>query len=134
MTSMTQSTLFIWLPTFIYMPQNLDQLIIESLENKKYDDAFRFSFLLHRGPNDIEIGFDKNWNEIYHKKKENLYCSSCRSPLSIDKAFSTTCNHFFCTVCSTYILEKRGSITLQCPECQQYIEDSNSEIIFFRPI
>ena len=92
------------------MGKNLNQLIMESLEEKKYDDAFRYSFLLHRGPNDVENGMDKNWSDIYNKKRENLYSSSCRSFLSIDKAFSATCNHFFCTVCSTYILEKRAKM------------------------
>ena len=112
----------------------MNQLIVESLQEKKYDEAFRYSFLLRRGPNDIEKLMDENWSDIYHKKKGNLYCSSCRSSLSIDTAFSATCNHFFCTVCSTYILEKRGQDILQCPECNQDIEDSKSEIIFFRPI
>ena len=78
MTSMTQSTLFLWIPTFIYIGQNLDQLILDSLQQQNYDDAFRFSFLMNRGPNDIEKGFDKKWIDIYQEKKENLYCSSCR--------------------------------------------------------
>ena len=134
MSSMTQSTIFLWIPSFIYIGKNLNQLIIDSLELKKYDDAFRYSFLLHRGPNDVEKGMDKNWSVIYHKKMEKLYCSSCRSSLSRDKAFSATCNHFFCTVCSTYLLEKRGQDILKCPECNQDIEDSNTEIIFFRPL
>ena len=66
----------------------------------------------------------------FMKKQEKLYCSSCRSFLSIDKAFSATCNHFFCSVCSTYILEKRGKDILKCPQCNHDIEDSNTEIIF----
>ena len=103
---------------------------MDSLEEKKYDDAFRYSFLLHRDPNDIEKGLDKNWSDIYNQKKENLYCSSCSSSLSIDKAFSMTSNHFFCTVCSMYILEKRGKEILQCPQCTQYIEDPKTDIIF----
>ena len=89
MNSMKQSS-FLWIPTFIYLGKNLNQLLIDSLENKKFDDAFRYSFLLNR-----EKDIDKNWSVIYYKKKENLYCSSCRSPLLIDKAFSATCNHFF---------------------------------------
>ena len=123
-------TFFLWIPSFIYIGKNLNQLIIDSLEEKKYDNAFSYSFLLHRGPNDLEKGMDKNWSVIYHKKMENLYCSSCRSSLSIDKAFSTTCNHFFCTICSTYMLEKRGKDILKCSECDQDIEESNTEIIF----
>ena len=91
-------------------------------------------FLLHRGPNDVENGMDKNWSKIYDKKRENLYCSSCRSSLSIDKAFSATCNHLFSTVCSTYILEKKSKDILKCPECNKDIEDSNTEIILFRPL
>ena len=80
----------------------------ESLQEKKYNEAFRYSFLLCRGRNDIEKLMDKNCSDIYHKKKGNLYCSSCRSSLPINAAFSAICNHFFCTVCSTYILEKQG--------------------------
>ena len=110
MTSMTQSTIFLWIPSFIYIGKNLNQLIMEALQEKDYDDAFRYSFLLHRGPNDVENGMDKNWSKIYNKKRENLYCSSCRSSLSIDKAFGATCNHFFCTICLTYILEKKAKI------------------------
>ena len=130
MTSMTQNTFFIWIPTFIYIGKNLNQLIMESLREKKYNDAFRFSFLLNRGPNDIEMSIDKNWSGIYSKQREKLYCSSCRSALSIEKAFSATCNHFFCTICGTYILENRGNGIIQCPECNKDIEDSKSEIIF----
>ena len=44
MTSLTQSTFFLWIPSFIYIWKNLNQLIIDSLEEKKYDDAFRYSF------------------------------------------------------------------------------------------
>ena len=134
MTSLTQSTFFLWIPSFIYIGKNLNQLIIDSLQQNKYDEAFRYTFLLHRGPNDTEKYLDKNWSDIYEKKKEKLYCSSCRSFLSIDKAFSATCNHFFCSVCSTYILEKRGKDILKCPQCNHDIEDSNTEIIFFRPL
>ena len=130
MTSMTQSTLFIWIPTFIYIGKNLNQLIIESLQERKYDDAFKYSFLINRDPNDIEMGIDKNWSDIYSKQREKLYCSSCRSALSIEKTFSVTCNHFFCTICSTYILENRGNDGIRCPECNKDIEDSKSEIIF----
>ena len=107
---------------------------MDSLREKKYDDAFRFSFLLTRGPNDIEMGIDKNWSDIYSKQKESLYCSSCKSSLSIENAFSATCNHFFCTICSTYILENRGSVLIECPDCNEKNGDSKSEIIFFRPI
>ena len=134
MTSMTQSTFFIWIPTFIYKGKNLNQLIMDSLREQKYNDAFRFSFLLNRGPNDIETSIDKNWSGIYSKQREKLYCSSCRSALSIEKAFSATCNHFCCTIYSTYILENRGNDVIQCPECNKDIEDSKGEIIFFRPI
>ena len=130
MTSLTQSTFFIWIPTFIYIGKNLNQLIIDSLQEKKYDDAFRYSFLLNRGPNDIKMGIDKNWSDIFSKPKEKLYCSSCRSSLLIEKAFSATCNHFLCTICNTYILENRGNDVIQCPECNKDIENSKSEIIF----
>ena len=49
----------------------MNQLIIDSLQQNKYDEAFRYTFLLHRGPNDTEKFLDKNWSDIYEKKRKN---------------------------------------------------------------
>ena len=44
MTSMSQSTIFIWIPTFIYIKKKLEQLIVKSLEEKKLMTPFDFVF------------------------------------------------------------------------------------------
>ena len=43
----------------------MNKLIVDSLQEKKYDDTFRYCFLLHRGPNDIEKGIVLHADHLY---------------------------------------------------------------------
>ena len=48
-------------------------------------------------------------------------------------AFVARCAHFFCTICSSYTVERRRVTPLKCKECDEELEDDITDILFMRP-
>ena len=39
----------------------------------------------------------------------------------------------FCTICSSYTVEKRRDTPIRCKECHEDLEDDFTDILFMRP-
>ena len=44
------------------------------------------------------------------------------------------CGHFVCTLCGASLPMKTCKGALKCPECEEPIENNQTELIFMRPI
>ena len=46
----------------------------------------------------------------------------------------STCGHFYCSICASYLLQKERSEPLECTECSAIIETGDLPVIFMRPV
>ena len=48
--------------------------------------------------------------------------------------FMSTCGHFYCTICATYLIQKERTEPLECSECMQNLETGELTVIFMHPV
>ena len=133
-TKLYESSLYLWIPSSIYIHQNHNQTLISALTKKDLHTAFRSAFLIGAKPEAIHNVLAPQWEDYYKDRVENLKCSQCKLHLPLDKAFVAICGHFVCTLCGAFLPLKPREGALKCSECEEPIENEQTELIFIRPI
>ena len=133
-TKLHETSLYVWVPTSLYIHENHNQSFVSSLTRKDFDAAFRSAFLTATVPIPVHNAIAPEWEEFYNDKVANLRCGQCKLNLPLKKAFVAICGHFFCTLCAAFLPMKTREGALKCPECDQEIENEGIELLFIRPI
>ena len=130
---LNSTSLFIWVPTSVYVRQNYPQSLLECLNERNFKKAFYYTFLLNSVPTKLEESLAPGWGDYYQSRRNNLSCTICGLPIRFEMVFVARCAHFFCTICSSYTVERRTVTPLKCKECDEDLEDDITDILFMRP-
>ena len=133
-TKLHETSLYVWVPSSIYIHENHNQVFVSCLTRKDFDGAFRSAFLTDTAPIAVHNATAPEWLDFYNNKVANLKCGQCKLKLPLEKAFVALCGHFFCILCAAFLPMKSREGPLRCPECDQEIEDERTELLFIRPI
>ena len=126
-------SLFVWVPIVVYLKKDYENDLLSALTNNDLAEAFKCSFMLNCPPTDAQNLLCGEWKEYYNNRISNLTCSSCKAPFPNKQLFMTSCGHFSCTICSSFLLNKPRNSPMGCIECQEIIETGINELIFMRP-
>ena len=127
------TSLFIWVPTSVYIRQNYPQSLLECLDVKNILKAFYYTFLMISVPSKLEKSLAPGWADYYETRRNNLSCTICSLPIKFEMAFVARCGHFFCTICSSYTVERSRNTPIRCKECHEDLKDDFTDILFMRP-
>ena len=130
---LNHTSLFIWVPTSVYIRQNYPQNYPQCLNEKNFLKAFYYTFLMNSVPSKLEKSLAPGWGEYYETRRNNLACTICGLPTQFEMAFVVRYGNFFCTICASYTVEKHRDTPVKCKECLEDLEDDFTEIVFLRP-
>ena len=146
-TKLHETSLYVWVPSSIYIHEKHNQGFVTSLTRKDFHGAFRSAFLTDAVPITVHNAIAPEWQDFYNEKVANLRCGQCKLKLPLEKAFVA----LFCTLCAAFLPMKSREAALKCPECDQEIENERvtvhqtylmlnfmhyerPELLFIRPI
>ena len=103
-TKLYESSLYLWIPSSIYIHENHNQSLISALTRKDLAAAFISAFLVGTTTQTVHNILAPQWEEYYKARVQNLKCVQCKLRLPLDKAFMAMCGHFVCTLCGAFCL------------------------------
>ena len=117
-----------------YINKICEQDLINSLTEGNLFKAFSAAFMLNHLPNEVDLSLFNEWEEYYYQRARNISCSSCKIKFELGVMFMSTCGHFYCSICTAYLIQKERTEPLECSECMQTIETGEIPVIFMRPV
>ena len=104
---LNNTSLFIWVPTSIFIRHNYGQTLLECLSERNFLRAFYYCFLMNASPSKLEDTLAPGWLEYYETRRSNLTCTICTLPIKFEMSLAARCGHFYCTICAAYTTEKK---------------------------
>ena len=133
MSSHSKTSLFVWVPIVVYLKRDYKNDLLSALSKNELTEAFKCSFMLNSPPTDAQSLLCAEWKEYYNSRITTLKCCSCKASFPHDQLFMSSCGHFSCTICSSFLLNKPRNSPMKCIECQEIIETGINELIFMKP-
>ena len=133
MSTHSKTSLFVWVPIVVYLKKDYENDLLSALSNNDLAEAFKCSFMLNCPPTDAQNLLCGEWKEYYNTRISTLKCSYCKASFPNDQLFMSSCGHFSCTICSSFLLNKPRNSPMRCIECGEIIETGINELIFMRP-
>ena len=133
MSSHSKTSLFVWVPIIVYLKKDYENDLLSALGNNDLAEAFKCAFMLKSTPTDAQNLLCEDWKDYYNNRMDSLNCCSCKASFPSDQLFMSSCGHFSCTICSSFLLNKPRNTPMKCIECGEIIETGINELIFMRP-
>ena len=133
MSTHSKTSLFVWVPIVVYLKKDYENDLLSALSNNDLAEAFKCSFMLNCPPTDAQNLLCGEWKEYYNTRISTLKCSYCKASFPNDQLFMSSCGHFSCIICSSFLLNKPRNSPMRCIECGEIIETGINELIFMRP-
>ena len=133
MSSHSKTSLFIWVPIVVYLQKHYENDLLSALSKNDLAEAFKCTFMLNTAPTDAQSLLCPEWKEYYGSRIVSLKCCSCKASFANGQLFMSSCGHFSCTICSSFLLNKPRNSPMKCIECGEVIETGINELIFMRP-
>ena len=132
------SNFYTWVPKRMPIRSNFSQDIIYHLETGNFTHAFKGCFLADLCPDDQHEATAPGFLQFYRDTYFHSKCTLCSANLSMDTAFVGKCGHFFCTMCSGFLMfgnrSTPGINTVICTKCDANLTESTPEFALIRPM
>ena len=89
--------------------------------------------MLNSPPTDAKSLLCAEWKDYYKSRIDSLKCCSCKASFPNEQLFMSSCGHFSCTICSSFLLNKPRNSPMKYIECDEIIETGINELIFMKP-
>ena len=122
MTSHSKTSLFIWVPIIVYLKKDYENDLLSALSNNDLPEAFKCAFMLNSPATDAQSLLCPEWKEYYRSRIASLKYSSCKASFPNCQLFMSSYEHFSCSICSSFLLNKPRNSPMTCIECDEVRE------------
>ena len=103
MSSHSKTSLFVWVPIIVYLKKDYENDLLSALSNNDLPEAFKCAFMLNAPPTDAQNLLCHVWKNYYGSRIVSLKCCSCKASFPNDQLFMSSCEHFSCTIWSSFL-------------------------------
>ena len=91
---LNNTSLFIWVPTSIFVRHNYGQTLLKCLSQRNFLKVFYYCFHMNISPSKLEKTLAPGWVDYYETRRSNLTCTICTLPIKFEMSFDVRCSHF----------------------------------------